>query len=205
MEQVSEKYENYIDMKLLLSPHDPCDSRPFVDYGYDAMTFSQSKLFEYPLHTPRDTIDKIVYPYYENVTKLIFAITVEFANKKIDVQVRIVSPMEGYVYLIDFPLIELPGYNLYQTRIRGMTYFIGRPTVKINIITDEEIVMVTYSIDGDTDYNLILTEEPYDWKIQKLGEKIFRTRGKHKLGVYVNTISGKTAYDEMDFFAFTAF
>jgi hypothetical protein len=205
MENVQKKYEKYIDMKLLLSPHDPCDSKPFVEYGYDAMTFSQSKLFEYPLHTPRDTTDKIVYPYYENVTKLIFTITTELANKKIDLQVRIVSPKEGYVYLMNYPLLKLPGFNLHQTRIRGMTYFIGSPTVKINITTDEEIVMVTYNIDGDTDYNLIFLEEPFDWKIQKLSKKIFRMRGRHKLGVHVHTISGKTAYDEMDFFAITAF
>jgi len=133
------------------------------------------------------------------------AITVELANKKIDVQVRIESPKEGYVYLRNHPLLKLPGFNLCETRIRGLTYFIGKPTIKINITTDEEIAMVIYNIDGDTDYNLLFTEESYDWELQKHGKKIFRMRGRHKVGVHVHTVTGKTAYDEMDFYSFTAF
>ncbi len=33
------------------------------------------------------------------------------------------------------------------------------------------------------------------------GKEILRLRGEHKIGVHVNTISNKTTYDEMDFYA----
>ena len=71
----------------------------------------------------------------------------------------------------------------------------------INITTKEEIISVSYSIDGNSDYLSIFTEPPYDWKIQKPIGSLFGLRGKHKLGVHVYTDTGKTAYDEMDFYA----
>ena len=80
---------------------------------------------------------------------------------------------------------------------------IGRSTAKINITTNEEISMVTYEIDGNSCPLTIFTKPPYDMKIQKPLIYHFRMKGKHKLGVHVSTISGKTAYDEIDFYALT--
>jgi hypothetical protein len=80
---------------------------------------------------------------------------------------------------------------------------IGRSIARINITTNEEITTVIFSIDGNTELKNILTKEPYEWKIKKPKMKFFRLKGKHKLGVHVCTITGKTAYDEMDFYALT--
>ncbi|MCK4365974.1 MAG: M28 family peptidase [Thermoplasmatales archaeon] len=202
-EEISYKYEKYIDIEVQLTAHYPMDSQSFVDYGYDAISFIQPKVFDYPIHTPEDSLDKINYPYFENVTKLVIALTAEFANKPIDVQVRFVTPKEGHAYLFNRPILKLLGLNLHRSRIRGITYLIGRTIAKINITTEEEIITVSYSIDGNTDYYAIFTESPYDWKIQKPIMSNFRLIGKHKLGVHVCTSTGKTAYDEMDFYALT--
>jgi hypothetical protein len=201
--EINQKYDDLIDLRVQLTAHYPVDSQSFVDYGYDGISFVQPNVFDYPIHTPEDTMDKIVYPYFENVTKLITAITAELANKPIDVQVRFETPKEGYLYLFNIPLFKLPGFNLFKTRVRGMTYLIGRSIAKVNITTSEEVISVIYSIDDNTNYVFIFTEPPYDFKIQKPLGSIFRLKGKHKLGVHVNTLSGKTAYDEMDFYAIT--
>jgi len=84
-----------------------------------------------------------------------------------------------------------------------MTYLIGKSIARINITTKEEIITVIFSIDGNTDFQGILIESPYEWIIKKPIMQLFRFRGKHKLGVHVCTSTGKTAYDEMDFYALT--
>jgi hypothetical protein len=199
--EISRKYENYIDMQVQITANTRIDSQAFVDYGYDAISFVQPKFFEYPYHTSDDTLDKIFYPYFENATKLILAFISELAEKEIVVQVKFVTPKEGYIYFLNLPLLRLPGFNIFRTNFRGMTYLIGRAIASINITTKEEIINVFYNIDGNTDFNAILNGPPYDWKIRKPSVKRFRLRGRHKLGVRVCTISGKSAYDEMDFFA----
>jgi len=201
-DEINKKYENYIDMQMQLSAHYPVDSQSFVDYGYDAISFIQPKVFEYPFHTLEDNLEKINFPYFENVTKLILAITAELASKKIDLQVRFVTPKEGYIYLLKWPILKLPGLNLHG--IRAMTYLLGRTIAKVNIITQEEILGVTYVIDGNADYSSILYEPPYEWKMQKPFYELFRLRGKHRLSVYVYTNTGKSASDEMDFFVLTS-
>jgi hypothetical protein len=198
---INQKYRKHIDIKLQLQANFPIDSQSFVDYGYDAISFVQLNALEYPVHTPLDTLDKVVYPYFENVTKLLLALTAELANRNIDVQVRIITPIEGNIYLFDRPLVELPGFNLFFTKVRAMTYLIGRSIVKINITTKEDIIQVSYSIDGQTNPFGLLYDPPYDWKLQKPFLNIFRLKGKHTVGVHVYTSTGKTAYDEMDFYA----
>jgi hypothetical protein len=202
-QEITEKYQNFIDMKVQLTANTRIDNQAFVDYGYDAISFVQPKFSEYPYHSPKDTLDKITYQYFENVTKLILASTVELAEKEIDVQVRFITPKEGYIYFLNQPILKLPGFNLFRTRLRGMTYLVGRSIARINITTKEEIISIIYSIDGNTEIFNILTKEPYEWKIKKPTIQLFRLKGKHKLGVCVCTITGKTANDEMDFFALT--
>ena len=84
-----------------------------------------------------------------------------------------------------------------------MTYLVGRSIARINITTDEEINNVIFSIDGNTDFEGMFIDPPYEYTIKKPAIQLFRLRGKHKLGVYVCTEKGKTAYDEMDFYAIT--
>ena len=201
--ELNQKYDEFIDIRVQLDQYFPDDSQSFIDYGYDTISFVQPKVIEYPFHTPEDTLDKIDYKYYENVTKIMLALTAELANKEINLQVRFETPMEGYIYIFNRPLLKLPGFNLIRTRFRAMTYLIGRPIAKINITTDEEISTVTYSIDGIMNLYGIFTKPPYDWKIQKNPMLLYRLKGIHKVGVLVTTISGKTAYDEMDFYAIT--
>jgi hypothetical protein len=200
---ISEKYEKCLDMSVQETANTIIDSQAFLDYGYEAISLVQPKYLEYPFHTPQDTLDKINYPYFENVTKLVLATITELANKELELQVRFVTPKEGSVYLSNNPIINLPGFNLFKTRVRAMTYLIGRSTASINITTDEEIVNVIFSLDGNTDFDGIFIEPPYDWTIKKSIMHSNRIIGKHKIGVYVCTISGKTAYDEMDIFALT--
>ena len=199
--EITEKFGNFINMQVQLTANTLIDSQPFIDYGYDAISLVQPKFLEYPFHTPQDTLDKINYPYFENVTKVILATVVELAEKEIDVQVRFVTPKEGYIYLFNIPILRLPGFNIYNTGLRGMTYLIGRSIARVNITTEEEIVDVIFSIDGNANFEGMKTKPPYEFKIKKSRMQLFRLRGKHKLGVYVCTSSGKTAYDEMDFYA----
>jgi hypothetical protein len=199
---INNKYENYIDMKVQLTGDYPMDCFSFFDYGFDTISFIQPRGFEYPLHSPDDTLDKIVYPYYENATKFILALTAELAYKPIDLQVRFVTPKEGYLYLRNTPLFKLPGTPL--TRIfftRSPTFLIGNSLATVNITTDEEIVSVSYTIDGYTDDRTVILDPPYEWNIQDLWYTKPKLRGIHTLGVHVCTASGKTAYDEMVFFA----
>jgi hypothetical protein len=112
------------------------------------------------------------------------------------------EPLE-LIDTLNLPILKLPAFNLHLTKLRAMTYLIGRALAKVNITTNEEIINVIYTIDGNTDFKAIVNEPPYDWKIQKSCMSLFRLIGKQRLGVYASTTTGKTAYDEMDFFAIT--
>jgi len=204
IKDLSQTYMQYIDLLVLPVGNRGNDHKSFLNYGYDAVQFVQLARGNYPLHTPQDTIEKINYIYLIKVTKLILVTTVELANKPIDVQVRIVTPKEGYLYLFDRPIFRQPKINIFGKNARGMTYVLGRTTARVNITTKEEINSVSFCIDGISSFSGFLQEPPYEWKI-KISSKIFPLMGKHKLGVYVSTSSGKTAYDEMDIFVCTLY
>lgn len=177
--------------------HYPADVESYNDYGYDGIDFVQPNPLESPgFHSPEDTIEKITFDYLINVTKLIFTVTCELANKPIAVQVKILTPYEGYIYVFDQPLVKLPAYNLYLTQIRAITYLLGKTTVKIDIDTSEVITSVYYGIDGYI--RNICTHEPWEWKIGTEKLKYFSLHGHHILSVLVTTNSGETAYDEID-------
>ena len=203
IKELSQTYMNYINLSVLSIKNRNNDHRSFLNYGYDVVQFVQLARGNYPLHTPQDTFEKVNFTYLTKITKLILATTVELVNKPIDVQVRFVTPKEGYIYLFDLPILRQPRINILGKNARGMTYIIGRTTARINITTKEEINSVSYSIDGIASFPGFLQGSPYEWVI-KFSNKIFPLTGKHTLGVYVCTSSGKTAYDEMDVFVFTA-
>ena len=202
--QIAQKYEEYIDLMILPYLNYPCDHQPYVDYGYDGVMYIQSKPEQYHwIDTPEDTLDKVNFTYLIKVTKLILATTAELANKPIDVQVRIVTPYEGYFYLFDHPILHLPGFNhLVHTGLCGMTYILGKAVVRVNVSTTEEIDGVLFGIDGDGDIWGVVRQPPYEWIIKRTMYSFFPLRGKHTLNVYVYTSSGKTAYDEMDIIVF---
>jgi len=198
IEEISQTYFEHINLYVLPVDDRKNDQRSFLNYGYDAVQFVQLARGKYPLHTPQDTIEKINYVFLIKVTKLILATTVELADKPIDVQVRILTPYEDYLYLFDRPIFKKSDIFIGSRESRGSTYILGRAKARVNVTTEEEIVSVGYSIDGFFTFIGFFQNPPYDWEIQISSKKIFPIRGKHTLGVYVCTKSGKTAYDEMD-------
>jgi len=197
---IAEKYDNYFDIKVQYSLQWPADQESYNDYGYDAAQFIHPRLELYHwVHTPEDTIDKINFTYLAKVTKLLLTTCAELAHNHINVQIRITTPYEGRVYLSSLPVLRTPGFNLVSTRIRGLTYLIGKSKARVNITTDEEINTVYFGIDGYWIY--ICSEPPYEWRIgKKMYILPFRLKGFHRLNVCVTTNKGNTAYDEMDIF-----
>ena len=204
-QDIAEQYYQYCNLSIIPNGNRPCDHQAFLEFGYDGVQFVQLNRGDYPLHTPEDSLDKINYSYLVNVTKLILAIAVELVNTPIDVQIRITTPYEGFFYFMDIPLIHLPGLNIRRTGLRGMTYILGRPIVRVNITTESEIGSVFFCIDGFSDFYSECTLPPYEWRIQKLIWERFPLTGKHTISVYVWTTDGKVAYDEMDIFILQVF
>jgi len=203
IKETSETYMDYIGLSVVNIGDRGNDHRSFLNFGYDAIQFVQLARGDYPIHTTQDTIEKINYEYLSKVTKLILATTVELASKPIDLQVRIVTPKEGYLYLFNKAIFHLSKLNIIGKNIRGLTYINGRTTARINITTEEEINSVAFCIDGMSRFPGFLQQPSYEWKIELSPQKIFPFTGKHILGVYVCTNSGKVAYDEMDIFFLT--
>jgi hypothetical protein len=200
-QEITDKYYQYINLNLISIGNRPCDHQAFLDYGYDAVQYVQLNRDDYPIHTPEDSLDKINYSYLVNVTRLIFAITAELANNPIDLQIRIIKPYENYFYLINIPIIKLPGVNFFDTEFRGMTYIYGKTIVKVNITSKSEIKSVFFCIDDISEYSGECKEPSYEWEIERTkGWRKYPLKGKHTIGVYVWTIDGKVAYDEMDIF-----
>lgn len=193
--ETAEKYSEYINIVIEPIPNAAGDSQSFVDYGYDSVTFF-TICSDTPNHSPGDDLTHINYPFLTNATKLILASTIELAKKPIDLQVRITSPKEGYLYFLKYPSLKLPGLNIRKSGLRGMTYAIGGINIEINITTDEEIHIVYYSIDDVLKY--IQTESPYNWKLKRFSLLPYSLSGRHKIGVTVTTLSGNIAEDQME-------
>ena len=202
IKEISNKYSSEFDVIPQYCGNYPADHESYRDYGYDGLMFVQAKPEESEgtiWHTPYDTIDKVNFSYLQKISKLILATACELATKPIDIQVRIVTPLEGCIYIRNIP-IKLPCYNLFYTRIRALTYIIGKTTVKINITTNEKINSVYFGLDGYLRH--ICNEPPYEYKIGKGDYKFFRAKRHHRLTVSVTTNTGKVAFDEMDIFIF---
>ena len=197
---IAEKYDDYFNIKVQYALQWPADQESYNDYGYDAAQFIHARMELYHwLHSPDDTIDKINFTYLAKVTKLLLANCAELAHNPIDIQIRIITPYEGRVYLLGLPIFRTPCFNLGLTRIRALTYLIGKTKARVNITTNEEINTVYFGIDGYWIH--ICSEPPYEWRIgKKMYVLPFRLKGFHRLTVCVTTNKGNTAYDEMDIF-----
>ena len=199
-QEISKKYYDLIKLNIITNGNRPCDHQAFLEYGFDAIQYVQLNRDNYPIHTPEDSLDKINFSYLSQVTKLILAIAVELANKPIDLQVRITTPYEGYLYFRNVFALPLPGFNLWITGFRAMTYIFGNTTARVEITTKSNIESVFFCIDGISDMAAEYKEPPYEWVIQKPVWSILPLIGKYKISVYVWTTDGKVAYDEMDIF-----
>ena len=202
IKEIAQTYYEHINLQVLPVGNRGNDHQSFLNYGYDTVQFVQLARGNYPLHTPDDTIEKVNFTYLVKVIKLILATTATLADKPIELQVRFVTPKEGYHYLFNIPILRQLRINIGGKYTRGLTYIYGRTTARINITTNEEINSISYIIDGQSSFSGFLQEPPYDWTT-KISAKKLPTIGKHTLGVYVSTTSGKTAYDEMDIFVLT--
>ncbi|MCJ7572132.1 MAG: M28 family peptidase [Candidatus Thermoplasmatota archaeon] len=200
IDQINQKYNGDFDI-IIERFHNTlgADENSFLDYGYDAVLFIQSNFWEPPNHVPEDDLSTIDFFFLTNVTKMILAVTVELADKPIDIKIQITNPSEGYFYISDKLFFKLPGFlNLRKLGLRGMTFTIQKSVnIKVDIDTDDEIKYVWFILDNYFNYKRVVSEPPYEFEIKKPS---FRFKGKHTIGAQVITYSGKTAYDEMDIF-----
>ena len=191
---IAEKYNDVIDMKVVTLPgYRGADNQAFVDYGYDGVWIAHQDGYPWG-HSPDDTGDHLNWSYYVKATKLMLAITVEFAQRPLDVQVVLHRPLEGYMYFFARPVFESSFGKKYFQGLRGSTFIVGgRAVASAEVFSDEPIQYVVFCIDG---YFMVWdSEPPFEWTIQGWFAPII---GRHVLDVYAYTTSGKRASDQMD-------
>ena len=195
---ISEKYMNLINLSVEAYPnYRGADHQAFIDYGYDAVFIHQYDPYPWA-NTPEDTPDRINHTYQIKATKFLLAVLAEFAIKSIDIQVILKTPYEGYAYFFNHPI--LPLLFLGKTPFRGITIIFGRAIASVSVKSNEEIKHIVFCIDNKLRHRESDPQPPYEWRIQ--GPRLL---GRHKLNIYVYTISGKIATDEMDILIFTLF
>jgi len=196
---IAEEYKDELNVTVEPVPIWFCDNLPFTRYGFTSTTVIPGPS-DIEDHCPEDDLDRINYSYLTTVTKLLLVTTICMANKPIDVQVRFVTPIEGFFYISDKICFKMPLKKSIAAYLQGMTYLLGKRIVaRINITSEEKISNVIYSIDNEIKYSDVVTEPPFEWKIRRKTQHI-PLLGRHSLEVTVTTTSGKTAYDEMDIF-----
>jgi aminopeptidase YwaD len=191
---ISEKYNEIIDMKINILPaYRGADNQAFVDYGYDGVWIAHQDGHPWG-HSAQDTADHLNWTYYVKATKLMLAITAEFARKPLDVQVVIREPLEGYMYLFKRPVLESSFGKQWFGGLRGLTIIFGGKTLaRAEVFSDEPIQYVVFCIDG---YFMVWdSEPPYEWTVQGWFYPII---GWHVFDVYAYTTTGKVASDQMD-------
>jgi len=195
---ICEKYNDFFNLQVKYVPTFGCDHGSFIDYGYDGVLFGQYAFLE-GIHTPEDIIDKINFTYLEKITKCVLTTLYELANKPIELQVRIINPREGYFHFFNRKPIRLPQFNSIRLKYNGLTFILGRTTAKVEVISSKEVDTIVFVLDGESAPKTTYSNKT-EWTINGFARPLF---GRHTLGVYVYTSSGKMAYDEMDLFVVT--
>jgi Peptidase family M28 len=193
---IGERYNDIIDMSIDTMPSYPgADNQAFVDYGYDGVWIAHQDGYSWG-HSPNDTADHLNWSYYVKATKLMCAITAEFAQRPLEVQVLLRRPFEGFTYLFNHPILQTSFTKQWYIGLRGLTIILGRKTIaSAEVISTEQIKYVIFCIDGK--FMVWDTQPPYEWTIKR---PYFPLLGKHIIEVYAYTNSGKVASDEMDIF-----
>jgi hypothetical protein len=193
---ISEKYQDIIDMSIDTLPSYPgADDQAFVDYGYDGVWIAHQDGYPWG-HSANDTADHLNWTYYVKATKLMCAVTAEFARQPLDVQVLLREPLEGYTYLFKHPILRTSFAKGWYNGLRGITIiFGGRTMARAEVITTEPIKYVIFCFDGE--FMVWDSQPPYEWRIQGW---FLPVSGKHTIEVYAYTTTGKVASDEMDIF-----
>jgi len=191
---IAEKYHDVIDMRIDTLPSYPgADNQAFVDYGYDGVWIAHQDGYAWG-HSANDTADHLNWTYYVKATKLMCAVTAEFAQRPLYVQVLIRQPLEGYTYVFNRPVLQTSFEKQWYSGFRGITIIFGGKTIaKADVISEEPIKYVIFCVDGK--FMVWDTEPPYEWTVQGM---YFPLLGKHIIEVYAYTASGKVASDEMD-------
>jgi len=197
---ICDKYNEFFNFQVKEVPTFGCDHAPFINYGYDGVLFGQYAS-QKGIHTPDDTIDKINFTYLKKITKCVLATLYELANEPITLQIRIINPKEGYLHFLNRKPRKLPQFNAFRVKYNGLTFIIGRTTAKVEVKSSEEIESILFIIDGETIPSSIKSNKT-EWLINGFIRPLF---GRHTLGVYVYTSSGKIAYDEMDLYMATLY
>lgn len=197
-QDTAKKYNNIIDMYIESLPSYPgADNQAFVDYGYDGVWIAQHDPNRVG-HSPNDTFEHINVTYHKKVTKIMLAVLVEMAITPIPIQVIIRTPLEAMGYIHDNPIIELPFYDYYFQRLRGITIAIGRPIARVEVLCKDPVDYVVFSINDVFTY--WDSDPPYEWEIQG---KFYPLFGRHTLKASAYSQTGEYDVDEMDIIFFT--
>jgi hypothetical protein len=197
-QEIALKYSNILNISVENLPNYPgADNQAFVDYGYDGVWIAQHDPNRVG-HSPNDTYENINISYQMKTTKIMTAILIELAIKPIKIQVIIKSPLEGMGYINNIPAIELGFPDNFFQRLRGITVVLGRQMAKAEVICNENIKYVIFSINDA--FTLWDSEPPYEWKIQG---KYYPLIGRHKLKVFAYSETGEYDTDEMEIIFFT--
>lgn len=195
---VGEKYWEDLTMDVQTIPnYRGADHQAFLEYGYDAAFFAHYDGYPWG-NSVEDTPDHINHTYQVKVTKFFVALVAELAYIPLDFQVIIKSPLEGYAYVFDYPVLPFHWGRFYSMEIRGSTLIVGRCTVNVDVRSQNEIDFVVFCLD-----DIFISWDrspPYQWKIQG---KHYPPMGKHTLRVFAYDTQGNIVQDEMDIIIFT--
>jgi len=198
-QKIAESYEHIIGMKVEGRPnYRGSDHQAFIDYGYDAVWIAHVDSYPWA-NTPGDTPDHLNWSYQVNATKLMLVILSEMADEKIDLEIYLRKPFEGYAYIFGRAFFKLDFLGKYWfSNLRGATFLLGKTEAEAEVITDEEIEYVVFCINND--FISFDSEPPYKCVIKYRFGTLF---GNYILRVYAYSKSGNVAVDEMDIIAFS--
>ena len=185
---VSTTYHHLIGLDIERVPNYPgSDHQAYIDYGYDAVFSAHYDGYPYG-HSANDSIDKINFTYHTKVARLFAAVLAEMANRPVHTYVEIQEPREGYLYVMDHPIMPLTCKTWYLG-LRGATIVVGRVTVVAE--TEGAVEKVIFAVDERMwkwDY-----DPPYEWKVNAV------VLGKHYIRTHA--YGEEMAEDEMDILA----
>jgi hypothetical protein len=186
---ISSSYYDLVDISVERVPNYPgSDHQGFIDYGYDAVFIAHYDRYPYG-NTIDDTIEKINFSYETKATRFLGAITAEMANKPVRTYVQIREPKEGYLYVLNRPIMPIIS-KLWYTGLRGMTILIGGVTVIAEVIGDAEKVI--FALD-ERMWSWVYSY-PYQWDMNVL------SAGGHTIRVFA--YGDDIVNDEMDVITF---
>jgi len=197
-QNVSMRYSEVVDMMVEMRPnYIGADHQPFIDYGYDGVWIAHHDSYQW-CHTPNDVVENLNRSYQVKASQFLMALVAELAVMPIEVQVMLMSPFEGCLYVFESPRWSLDLPTKWYQGWRGMTLILGQAVATAEVYSVHEIEHVVFCLDGNFMY--WDTSPPYAWKIEG---KHYPPFGRHTLSVYAYTTDGLLCSDEMVIWIFT--